>query len=189
MLSVGSPPPRLVLDTLHIHTSMSLTHSLVGSRFLLTGNARPSLKHSAPIRSVSILNTTPALSGVAQNTVDKALCLLCHFASVWQSILGISYWVRNVIENGYMLQFWRRPPRFNGVVMSTVPAHSEPVLRQEVLNLLAKRAIEVVPSSERESGFYSRYFVVPKKGGGLRPILDLRPINRVLYKPACKRQR
>lgn len=30
------------------------------------------------------------------------------------------------------------------------------------------------------------YFVVPKKGGGLRPILDLRPINRALYKCAFK---
>ncbi len=31
----------------------------------------------------------------------------------------------------------------------------------------------MVPPLDRESGFYSRYFVVPKKDGGLRPILDL----------------
>ncbi len=31
-----------------------------------------------------------------------------------------------------------------------------------------------------ESGFYSRYFVVPKKNGGLRPILDLRRLNLAL---------
>ncbi len=30
------------------------------------------------------------------------------------------------------------------------------------------------PSSRYEDGFYSPYFIVPKKGGGLRPILDLR---------------
>ncbi|KAI2663425.1 Transposon Tf2-9 polyprotein [Labeo rohita] len=70
--------------------------------------------------------------------------------------------------------------------MSTVPASSAPVLRQKVLNLLAKRMIEVVPPSERESVFYNRYFVVPKKGGGLRPILDLRPINCALYKHTFK---
>ncbi|CAM4622583.1 unnamed protein product [Leuciscus chuanchicus] len=28
-----------------------------------------------------------------------------------------------------------------------------------------------------ETGFYSRYFIVPKKDGGLRPILDLRVLN------------
>ena len=29
-------------------------------------------------------------------------------------------------------------------------------------------------------GFYSRYFLVPKRGGGLRPILDLRALNKHL---------
>ncbi len=37
--------------------------------------------------------------------------------------------------------------------------------------------VEVVPPLDRESGFYSRYFIVPKKDGGLRPILDLRLLN------------
>ncbi|XP_057183479.1 uncharacterized protein LOC130550118 isoform X1 [Triplophysa rosa] len=32
------------------------------------------------------------------------------------------------------------------------------------------------------SGFYSPYFIVPKKGGGLRRILDLRVLNRHLHK-------
>ncbi len=36
----------------------------------------------------------------------------------------------------------------------------------------------MVSLHERESGFYSRYFIVPKKDGGLRPILDLRQLNR-----------
>ncbi len=36
----------------------------------------------------------------------------------------------------------------------------------------------MVPPHERKSGFYSRYFIVPKKDGVLRPILDLRQLNR-----------
>ncbi len=40
------------------------------------------------------------------------------------------------------------------------------VLELEVSSLLKKEAIEVVPPLDRESGFYSRYFVVPKKDGG-----------------------
>ncbi len=45
-----------------------------------------------------------------------------------------------------------------------------------------KDAIEPVPPAEMKSGFYSPYFIVPKKGGGLRPILDLRVLNRALHK-------
>ncbi len=51
-------------------------------------------------------------------------------------------------------------------------------MEQEVNTLLRKEAIEVVSLHERESRFYSRYFIVPKKDGGLRPILDLRQLNR-----------
>ncbi|XP_053089198.1 uncharacterized protein LOC117597041 [Pangasianodon hypophthalmus] len=48
--------------------------------------------------------------------------------------------------------------------------------------LLRKEAIKVVPPHDRQSGFCSRYFIVPKKGGGLRPILDLHHLNRSLMR-------
>ncbi len=57
-----------------------------------------------------------------------------------------------------------------------------PVLREEIAVLLAKDAIEPVPPAEMRQGFYSPYFIVPKKGGGLRAILDLRVLNRALHK-------
>ncbi len=53
---------------------------------------------------------------------------------------------------------------------------------EEIAVLLAKDAIEPVPPAEMRQGFYSPYFIVPKKGGGLRPILDLRVLNRALHK-------
>ncbi len=39
---------------------------------------------------------------------------------------------------------------------------------------LLKEATEEVPSSDLNHGFFSRYSLVLKKDGGLRPILDLR---------------
>jgi hypothetical protein len=50
------------------------------------------------------------------------------------------------------------------------------------MNLLVKGAIEIVPPAQSESGFYSRYFLVPLKDGCLRPILDLRLLNHALVK-------
>ncbi len=86
---------------------------------------------------------------------------LCQSLKAWETI--------PVIKRGYTLQFRRRPPRFNGVVQSLTLPRNAQVLRQEVCNLLEKGAIEKVPPSERA-----------KRDGGLRPILDLRPINRAL---------
>ncbi len=75
-----------------------------------------------------------------------------------------------------------RPPKFNGVLETSVAVRNAPVLREEIAVLLAKDAIEPVPPAEMRQGFYSPYFIVPKKGGGLRPILDLRVLNRALHK-------
>ncbi len=66
--------------------------------------------------------------------------------------------------------------------------HSEDaqVLSTKVMNLpengAIERAIKIVPPAQSEPGFYSRYVLVPKKDGGLRPILDLRLLNHALVK-------
>ncbi|XP_014834349.1 PREDICTED: uncharacterized protein LOC106912030, partial [Poecilia mexicana] len=50
-------------------------------------------------------------------------------------------------------------------------------LSHEIDALLAKGAILPVDPLQDPGGFYSKYFLVPKKTGGLRPILDLRGLN------------
>jgi hypothetical protein len=54
------------------------------------------------------------------------------------------------------------------------------VLKEEVQSLLNKRAIEPVPLWDEKNGFYSTFFIVPKKTGGLRPILNLKPLNKYI---------
>ncbi len=103
-------------------------------------------------------------------------------AEAWQAIPGVSDWVMGIIKRGYSLQFARRPPRFSGMVSTLVQGENARVLRSEVMTLLEKGAIEMVPPALSESGFYSRYFLVPKKDGGLRPILDLRRLNHALMR-------
>ncbi len=85
---------------------------------------------------------------------------------------------RAQFDSANPIQFARRPPKFNGVLETSVAVRNAPVLREEIAVLLAKDAIEPVPPAEMRQGFYSPYFIVPKKGGGLRPILDLRVLNR-----------
>ncbi len=54
-----------------------------------------------------------------------------------------------IIKRGYSLQFARRPPRFSGVVSTSVQGENARVLRSEVMTLLEKGAIEMVLQLER----------------------------------------
>ncbi len=105
-----------------------------------------------------------------------------HRLETWLTLLRLSRWLTRTIRIGYVIQFARRPPKFNGVLETSVAVWNSPVLHEEIAVLLAKDAIEPVPPAEMRQGFYSPYFIVPKKGGGLRPILDLRVLNQALHK-------
>lgn len=92
-------------------------------------------------------------------------------------------WILSTISRGYRLQFAVKPPPFNGVLPSVAKGDAARVLKDEITSLLHKQAIRAVPDSESQQGFYSRYFLVPKKGASaLRPILDLRVLNKHLRK-------
>ncbi len=107
---------------------------------------------------------------------------LAQRLEAWLTLPSLSRWLTRTIRLGYAIQFARRPPKFNGVLETSVAVRNTPVLREEIAVLLAKDAIEPVPPAEMRQGIYSPYFIVPKKGGGLRPILDLRVLNRALHK-------
>ena len=87
-------------------------------------------------------------------------------------------WVVRVISEGYRLEFTTPPPRQEGVRVTPTP--SDPaqrrILEAEILGLLQKGAVVKVDGSEGPL-FRSTFFLVPKKGGTWRPILNLRPLN------------
>ncbi len=101
---------------------------------------------------------------------------------MWKLLPHVFQWILHTVERGYKIQFGSRPPLFNGVFPTLVGPEQALVMEQEVDTLLRKESIEVVPPHGRESGFYSRYFIVPKKDGALCPILDLRLLNRSAMK-------
>jgi hypothetical protein len=95
---------------------------------------------------------------------------------------GASHWLLEVVRSGFMLLWDRdRPALSSHPVQFPLPHLPGAVdaLDQEVASLLAKGAVERVVRSHGR-GFYSRLFVVPKKNGKLRPVLDLSPLNRFL---------
>ena len=107
---------------------------------------------------------------------------LAHFAEKWEEITD-NKWVLSIVRNGFRIPFIKIPP------LSSVPIRmsqsSSPFLREEIENLLNKRAVERVQNPETP-GFYSRIFLVPKKNGKFRLILDLSLLNRYIEKQAFK---
>ena len=59
-------------------------------------------------------------------------------------------------------------------------ANNQAILNLEIESLLQKAVIEPVPFAQRLQGFYSTFFLVPKKSGDLRAVINLRPLNQYL---------
>ncbi|VDI03539.1 Hypothetical predicted protein [Mytilus galloprovincialis] len=69
---------------------------------------------------------------------------------------------------------------------TSVNARNLPIILAEVEDLIEKNAIEIVPQAEIHQGFYSTLFLVPKKTGDLRPVINLKPLNQYLRKQHFK---
>ncbi len=115
---------------------------------------------------------------------------LRHFSKAWENITSDT-WTQSVIRSGYRIQFrvrphvlWRLPP----LHVRTVPSNQEKLrlLCDEVKSLLEKRAIERVTDRHSPTGYFSRIFLVRKKTGGWRPIIDLSQLNRLISAPHFK---
>ena len=50
--------------------------------------------------------------------------------------------------------------------------------------MVSKEALELAPLPS--PGFYSNFFLVPKKSGGLRPVIKLKPLNLFIKKEKFK---
>ena len=102
---------------------------------------------------------------------------LRHFHRFWSQKTTDS-WALEVIEKGYSLPFTSSPP-LSGPVET--PRPRDPwklaLLEQEVQSLMSKDAVEIVTNGSASEGYYSHYFLAPKKDGSWRPILNLKGLN------------
>ena len=92
--------------------------------------------------------------------------------------------VTNTVEEGVVLNF-RQRPRLTHHSITFRTRSSRQDLQKAVEALLSKRAIERV-LNEASLRFYRRLFLVSKKTGDLRPVIDLSTLNRHLVVPHFK---
>ena len=98
----------------------------------------------------------------------------------WQALDPPSF-VLEAIQ-GHLISFKARPPLIpaNPSLETLVAGPSSESLHSSVQTLLLKGAVEPAPS---DPGFYSRIFKVPKKDGSMRPVINLKPLNRFISVP------
>ena len=94
---------------------------------------------------------------------------LKNFIDRWSKLTKNPWGLQSV--QGHHLEFKSTPPPVPPSGKVSLAADQMEILNQEVQDLVQKRAIEEV---ESEGGFYSPLFVVAKKDGGWRPIINLK---------------
>jgi hypothetical protein len=112
---------------------------------------------------------------------------LTNYAKAWEEITD-DRWVLNIVHNGYAPTFWgSRPPltRCWQAHESATTLEKSRLLQEQVDTMLKKEAIELV-RDPKSLGFYSNVFLVPKKNGTLRPVINLRALNQFLEIPSFK---
>ena len=97
-----------------------------------------------------------------------------HFQKNWEK-LSKDQWILETIR-GLKLEFAQNPP-----IQITTPTYhvfskeKNELINKEIISMLEKKAICQVEHSK--DGFLSPIFLVEKKGGGQRPVINLRDLN------------
>ena len=103
---------------------------------------------------------------------------LCHFAQRWKSPF---YQVR--LKQGFTVRWLKVPPDMDfGELIPTNEEESN-ALRKEQLELVTKGAVELASS---EKGCIFKLFLVDKKGGKRRPVVNMRPLSPFVISPHFK---
>ena len=118
---------------------------------------------------------------ICQHSIPQDLpqtARLKFFLPSWERITQ-DPWVLEVIQ-GYKIELVTPPVQQSLPPVAKLSLTQEAVLEQEVNKLLVKQAIHPIHPSNQEVGFISSMFVVPKKDGGSRPVVNLKPLNQYL---------
>ena len=99
-----------------------------------------------------------------------------HFRN-WEAITS-DKWVLQTVR-GYQLEFVNMPTQKQASMTCASKKLSE-LISQEIEATIQKGAVEEVDPRSSVEGFYSRLFLVPKKDGKHRPVINLRPLNAFL---------
>ena len=101
---------------------------------------------------------------------------------MWQRITTDQFILQTI--QGYRLEFFAVPQQVVAPVTVVKGLTQQNVMQEEIEKLLLKGAIQLVSPSNGQ--FVSRLFLVPKKTGDLRLVINLRPLNKFIIRKHFK---
>ena len=99
---------------------------------------------------------------------------LSLFIPNWR-VLTKDQWVLQTVTEGYHIPLLSAPKQEVIPHSPHFSSENQTLLQEEIQTLLEKQAIEIVPL--QTMGFYSSMFMVSKKDGGQRPVINLKRLN------------
>ena len=98
-------------------------------------------------------------------------------------------WHSHHIGQGHHIELMSPPVQHSLPRMPHLSSSQQRMLDQEMEELLLKEAIHQVPThAPLNEGFISSMFIVPKKDGGNRPVINLKPLNQFLVYEHFKKE-
>ena len=102
---------------------------------------------------------------------------LCYFLDFWKS-LSKDPWILSSVGEGVKIHFVSPPFQTVAGRNMKMGDNQTDICDKEVKSLLEKGAIE--PVNDSSIGFISGLFVIPKRSGGFRPIVNLKGLNKFI---------
>ena len=105
---------------------------------------------------------------------------LASFVDAWKVLTG-DLWVLDTIV-GYQIPFKGVPVQAQKPPEARFSKEQEALLRTEIESLQGA----ISPQVHKPDGFYSSLFLVPKKNGQMRPVINLKGLNQWVETPHFK---
>ena len=104
---------------------------------------------------------------------------LKHFLHNWEKLTQ-DQWILQTVK-GVQIEFMNTPHQAFTPFQPKTPERDRVLLQEEITSMLGKGAIVELPEEETQKGFYSTMFLVPKKDGKMRPVINMKKLNQFVH--------
>ena len=96
-------------------------------------------------------------------------------------VKGVTGSVDHRHNTEYRIEFTREPVQTTSPRVGVSSSQEQSLINKEIQKMLSKGAITELSLKEMDQGFFSSLFLVPKKDGGMRPVINLKSLYEYVH--------